>query len=81
MSEIKTGLWQPIATAPKYGKSRYERGAKIDILAKTWLRTVDKFDFRRFPDCYWNDEMWQGVDEGWLAVAWMPIPEIPTSYP
>ena len=68
--------WQPIAGAPRDGIS-------IDILAKTWLRESDKFEYRRFPDCFWSfaDLAWVGVDEEYLPVAWMPTPPIPEAYP
>lgn len=82
--------WQPIGTAAKYKAGRYNPEiVKIDILAKVWLRATDKFEYRRFTDCYWRDadtfgsskEGWPGVDEEYLPVAWIPIPTIPESYP
>jgi hypothetical protein len=79
--------WQPIGTAPKYERGRGI--VKIDILAKIWLRDEDKFQFIRCPNCYWDegDSMcnrksdWKGLEPGYRAVAWMPIPVIPKEYP
>lgn len=84
--------WQDIKTAPKEGKNRYKDPApKIDILAKMWMGPSgeDRFEFRRFADCHWSggDSMtnrkggWKGVEDGYLAVAWMLIPEIPKEWP
>jgi hypothetical protein len=82
--------WQPIDTAPKYGpKGRYDGPVRIDILAKIWLRDEDKFQFIRCTDCYWDDgdamcnrrADWKGVEPGYRAVAWMPIPVIPKEWP
>ncbi len=71
---MSTHFWQPIETAPK--------DVKIDILARYWVWDSDKFEFRRFPDCRWSqgDTMtgikpyWSGLDKGWRAVGWMPLP-------
>ncbi len=86
--------WRDIKTAPKSGPD--PTVLKIDILAKIWLQESDKFEYRRFPDCYWqkassvfNDkdpwtglkDHWAGVDEGWRVVAWLPVPEIPKEWP
>jgi len=76
-------VWQAITSARKHGSDRWKDGPKIDILAKRWVMDTDKFEYRRFVDCVWdrNDNVWTNVAEGWLPVAWMPIPKIPDSYP
>ncbi len=78
-------IWKPIDKAPKMGPVLH----KIDILGKIWNRDSDTFVFRRFTDCYWSigDQMtnrkpgWKGLDDGFRAVAYMEIPEIPKEYP
>jgi hypothetical protein len=70
--------WQPIETAPK-------DSTHIDLYAKFWVARDDDFIHRRFTDCSWMrpDSMtgksgyWYGVDEGWRATHWMPLPEPP----
>ena len=71
--------WQPIETAPK-------NGTRIDLWAKAWLPAFDRFEFRRFADCYWSkgDTMcnvkaaWAGLDREWRPTHWMPLPSPPT---
>ena len=71
--------WQPIETAPK-------NGTRIDLWAKSWLPAFDRFEFRRFADCYWSkgDTMcnvkaaWAGLDREWHPTHWMPLPSPPT---
>jgi hypothetical protein len=66
--------FQPIDTAP--------RNVTIDVLAKYWHYDTDTFAFRRFPNCRWSNgdsacnvkPYWVGLDHGWRAVGWMPIP-------
>jgi hypothetical protein len=78
--------WRPIATAPP---TDGRTNVRIDILAKMWRPKVDDFLYVRFPDCYWahgdsttnRRPRWHGVEDGWRAVAWMPTPPIPESYP
>ncbi len=82
---IEKSPWQPINTAPKKDPSpsgRYSK-YKIDILAKTWLRDEDRFVFIRCTDCFWSFDSgdWEGLESGYRAVAWMPIPVIPKEYP
>lgn len=80
-------LWQDISTAPKYDGCIGNIGPKIDILAKIWIAKKDEFEFKRFTDCYWREKFdntparWRGVEDGWHAVAWMPIPKIPKQWP
>lgn len=70
-------VWRPIETAPKYV-------LRVDILAKCWMAHKDEFEFERFPDCQWHEggsiisagPGWLGVDNGWLAVGWMPVPPL-----
>ena len=71
--------WQPIETAPK-------DGTRIDLWAKSWLPAFDRFEFRRFADCYWSkgDTMcnvkaaWTGLDREWHPTHWSPLPSPPT---
>ena len=71
--------WQPIETVPK-------DGTRIDLWAKSWLPAFDRFEFRRFADCYWSkgDTMcnvkaaWAGLDREWHPTHWMPLPSPPT---
>lgn len=70
--------WQPIETAPK-------DGTKVDIVAKVWLPAFDRFEYERFPDCWWTagDSMvnrrahWMNVSDGWRPTHWMPRPPLP----
>lgn len=74
--------WQPIETAPK-------DGTYIDICAKAWLPAFDRFEMRRFSDCYWyrGDTMcpsrphwaWSHGDwpREWRPTHWTPLPELP----
>jgi hypothetical protein len=58
--------WQPIATAPKQSP----HDGLIDILAKTWNAKTDRFQYRRFVDCYWLKDR-----ERWCSVDWdSPLP-------
>lgn len=87
-------VWRPMSEAPKYatknGKRDYTAAIiRIDILAKVWHANTDKFEYRRFTDCTWSEgdslcnrkAAWGGVDTGWLPVAWMHVPAIPTEWP
>jgi len=85
--------WRDIKFALRGGsesfnyRSKWEEPPRIDILAKVWIKDDDKFEYRRFTDCSWIRDRdldhkggrWANVDDGWLAVAWMPVPMIPTS--
>ncbi len=70
--------WQPIETAPK-------DGSRFDVWAKGWLPAFDRFEYRRFADCYWRDAdsmgSWRagivGVDRDWHPTHWMPLPNPP----
>lgn len=72
--------WQVIETAPK------DR-TRIDIWAKTWLPTFDRFEYRRFADCTWMDgdsmcnrpAYWLHLDKGWCPTHWRHIPAPPPS--
>lgn len=72
--------WQPIETAPK------DR-TRIDIWAKTWLPTFDRFGYRRFADCTWMDgdsmcnrpAYWLHLDKEWCPTHWRHIPAPPPS--
>jgi hypothetical protein len=71
------GGWQAIESAPKEGR--------FDVWAKAWLPAFDRFEYRRFTDCYWRkaDSMgsWEagivGLDKDWRATHWMPLPPAP----
>lgn len=71
--------WQPIETAPK------DR-TRIDIWAKTWLPTFDRFGYRRFADCTWMDgdsmcnrpAYWLHLDKEWCPTHWRHTPAPPT---
>lgn len=71
--------WQPIETAPK-------DGTRLDLWAKSWLPAFDRFEFRRFADCYWSkgDTMcnvkaaWTGLDREWHPTHWRHLPSPPT---
>ena len=73
-------VWQPIETAPR-------DGTRFDVWAKAWLPAFDRFEYRRFADCYWRDSepmgAWRagvvGVDKGWRATHWMPLPAPPST--
>lgn len=70
--------WQPIETAPK-------DGTHIDLWAKCWRAEADDFIYARFPSCKWAEwtgctnraPCWTGLDNGWRATHWMPLPEPP----
>lgn len=74
----ETQEWQSIETAPK-------DGTRVDLWAKTWLPAFDKFESRRFSDCYWTKgdsmtnrhAMWAGMDSNFHATHWMPLPSPP----
>jgi hypothetical protein len=89
MSTEVTYGWNDMVSAPRPRGEWDSSTIKIDILAKIWIKDTDKFEFARFPDCRWRgaDTMgqwkagWVGVDEGWLPVAWRPVPTIPKDWP
>ena len=72
--------WQPIETALK-------DGTKIDLWAKAWLPAFDRFEFRRFADCWWweGDSMsnrspqWMELSRDWHPTHWMPLPAPPAA--
>lgn len=73
----EASLWSRIDTLPICDD-------KFDVYAKWWNSDTDKFDYRRFTDCYWRStnpgvegsrQKIEGVDKGWRPVAWMLIPE------
>lgn len=73
--------WQPIACAPK-------DGSYFDVWAKSWIASQDRFEFRRFTDCYFARPLdsafdsqrteLNGVEKDWCAVHWIAPPEAPT---
>lgn len=70
-------MWQPLETAPK-------DGTRIDIWAKAWLSTFDKFTYQRFTNCYWwngdglnHKGKWMNLHDNWYPTHWMPIPDGP----
>lgn len=80
-----SGPWRDISSAPK--QHHQHDFYRIAILAKIWISSKDEFEFKRFTDCVWHEKFentpahWQGVENGWRAVAWMPIPETPKQWP
>ena len=73
--------WQPIETAPK-------DGTRMDLWAKSWLPAFDRFESKRFADCYWRQQdvimggwkaAWIGVSSDWLPTHWMPLPDAPAA--
>lgn len=71
--------WRDIATAPK-------DGTHVDIWAKCWLPAFDKFEHRRFADCWWMKDgefgskaHWVDLDTNWHPTHWMPLPDPPAA--
>lgn len=69
--------WQPIETAPLE--------TSVDVWAKQWSYSDDKFSYRRFTSVRRRREKrfledhpeWIGVNTGWCPTHWMPLPEPP----
>lgn len=73
--------WRPMATAPNN---------VIDVLAKYYDAGLDKFLYRRFPDCVSVNEQFftlllpDGVSltqAGFKPIFWMHVPDLPDESP
>jgi hypothetical protein len=69
--------WQPIETAPK-------DGTRVDLWAKTWIASQDRFEYQRFPNCWWikggdfgGRSYWVDLDKHWYPTHWMLLPAPP----
>lgn len=71
----QASAWQTIESAPK-------DGTKVDLWAKTWAPAFDRFEYRRFADCWWwkgdslgnSSPQWMELSKDWRPTHWMPIP-------
>lgn len=64
-----------------------KNGSSFDVWAKCWLSSTDTFIHRRMIDCRYDrpfDSSFdsaktelRGIEKGWVATHWMPLPAAP----